>query len=139
VSDWGQLLGNRAAAIASEEGFHMRSNDINNAGVRPTAASRDILIASIAGVTMASLTFSLLGAGWPSELPILGDPRPALSVLLFPGMIGAAALNGNAHAWHLWEAALVNGAIYYGLAWLGCRIVTASIRKARRIRSGSVP
>jgi hypothetical protein len=48
--------------------------------------------------------------------------------LIFPGLIGAAAISGNVHAFHLWVAAGMNGLIYFGLAWLFYRVV-ATLRK----------
>jgi hypothetical protein len=94
--------------------------------------SRGALLALLVGGTMACLTLSILGLGYPSEIPFIGDPRPVLAAFLFPGMLGAAALSGNAHAWHLWVAALVNGIIYFGLAWIGSRVTALIFRKVRK-------
>ena len=82
---------------------------------------------------MASLTLSIEGLGAPSEIPIIGDPRPVLVTFLFPGMLGAAALSGNAHAWHPWVAALVNGVIYFGLGWIVSRLTASLVKRARNI------
>jgi hypothetical protein len=92
-----------------------------------------VLLAALMGGTMACLTLSVLGAGYPSEIPFIGDPRRTLVTLLFPGMLGSALISGNAHAWHLWVAALVNGITYFGIGWIGCRVAAIIIRMARKI------
>lgn len=95
--------------------------------------SRGALLAVVVGGMMACLTLSILGLGYPSEIPFIGDPRPVLVTFLFPGMLGAAALSGNAHAWHLWVAALVNGIIYFGLGWTGSRVTAWLFKRVKKL------
>jgi hypothetical protein len=95
--------------------------------------SRGVLLALLLGGIMASLTLSIEGLGAPSEIPMIGDPRPVLVTLLFPGMLGSMAVSGNAHAWHLWVAALVNGLVYFGLGWVGSRVIASLFRRVRKI------
>ena len=94
---------------------------------------RGVLLALLFGGIMASLTLSVEGLGTPSEVPFFRDPRPLLVTLLFPGMLGSMAVSGNAHAWHLWVAALVNGFIYFGLGWIGSTLIAKLYRMARKI------
>ena len=95
--------------------------------------SRGVLIALLLGGIMASLTLSIEGLGAPAEIPMIGDPRSVLVTLLFPGMLGSMAVSGNAHAWHLWVAALVNGLVYFGLGWIGSRVIASLFRRAKKI------
>ena len=43
--------------------------------------------------------------------------------LLFPGLIGAIAVSGNVHAFSFWVAAPMNALIYFGLGWIGCKLL----------------
>jgi hypothetical protein len=97
-----------------------------------TTGSRGALLALLLGAIMASLTLSIEGLGAPSKILIIGDPRPTLVTLLFPGILGSTAVSGNAHAWHLWVAALINGMIYFGLGWIGSHLIARLFRRARR-------
>ena len=45
------------------------------------------------------------------------------STLLFPGLIGAVAVSGNVHVYSFWVAAPINALIYFGLGWVGCKLV----------------
>ena len=92
------------------------------------------MLALLGGAIMAGLTLSILGLGYPSEIPLMGDPRPALVTFLFPGMLGAAFISSNAHAWPLWLAALVNGAIYFALIWIVGRLCAIIFRKVSQSR-----
>lgn len=83
-------------------------------------ASRGAIFAAVLGGVMACLTLSLESL----------NPGVVLVSFLFPGMLGAIALSGNAHAWHLWEAALVNGIFYFGLGWIASRLSAKILRKA---------
>jgi hypothetical protein len=96
------------------------------------SGSRGTLLALLFGGIMASLTLSIEGLGSPSEIPMIGDPRPVLVTLLFPGMLGSMAVSGNAHSWHLWIAALVNGLVYFGLGWIGSKVIASLFRKIRK-------
>lgn len=104
-----------------------------NSATKGRPYHRCIILALLLGVIMAGLTLSIEGLGFPSEVPMIGDPRPVLVTFLFPGMLGAMAISGNAHAWYLWVAALVNGLIYFGLGWIGSRATASLFRRARKI------
>lgn len=95
--------------------------------------NRGTLVALLLGGLMACLTLSVLVLGYPSEIPFMGDPRPILVAFIYPGMLGAALLNGNPHAGHLWVAALVNGVIYFGLGWIGSKVIASLFRRVKKI------
>ena len=60
-------------------------------------------------------------------------------LIIFPGLIGSAAISNNLHAYHLWIATLLNGLIYFGLGWfsfgLVARVFTRGTPGSRRDRS----
>jgi hypothetical protein len=104
-----------------------------NSEAKARPISHEALFALLLAGIMASLTLSIEGLGAPSEVPFIGDPRPLLVTLLFPGMLGSMAVSGNAHAWHLWVAALINGLIYFVLGWIGSRVTASLFRRAKKL------
>lgn len=51
--------------------------------------------------------------------------------LLVPGLIASMAVSGNAHAFPLWPAAVVNGLFYFGLAWVSAALLTKAVRRTK--------
>ncbi len=100
-----------------------RSDTVATEHGRPRAISYGTLFAILLGAGFAGLTLTLGKLSTLSRIPFLGDARPVLFALLFPGIIGGMALSGNAHAWHLWVSALINGLIYFVLAWIVFRLL----------------
>jgi hypothetical protein len=86
-------------------------------------------LAILLGAGFAVLTLNLEKLSALSRIPLLGDARPVLFALLFPGILGSMAFSGNAHAWHLWVSALINGLIYFVLAWIVFRLLARMFRK----------
>jgi hypothetical protein len=72
------------------------------------APKKSMLIALCFGCVFAGLTLGL------DHLETLSS---TLVSFLFPGILCAMALSGNAHAFHLWVAALANFALYFALPW----------------------
>ena len=111
----------------------MQLTESTDSGATHRRGSRGVLLSLLLGVMMACLTLSVLVLGYPSEIPLMGDPRPILVAFIYPGMLGAALLNGNPHAGHLWVAALVNGVIYFGLGWIGSKVIASLFRRVKKI------
>ena len=88
-----------------------------------------MLIPVVLGCLQAGLTLGVQKLSVISENPVLGKMQEFLMTLLMPGMFGAMALANNVHAWHLWVAAVINGLLYFGVAWgallLGNRLMRA--------------
>jgi hypothetical protein len=63
---------------------------------------------------------------------LVGYAQQTLMYLLVPGLVGSMAFSGNAHAFSLGTAAVVNGVLYFGLVKLIVWIATRSKRKAER-------
>ncbi len=103
-----------------------RTSEIEDPENKPFIRNRAVLSGLLFGALMSSLTLSIQKWGAPSQIPFIGDLQAVQAVLatsLFPGMLGAALLSRNAHAWHLWVAALLNGIIYFALVWLASRVI----------------
>jgi hypothetical protein len=92
---------------------------------------KGVLLASVLGCLLAGITLAVENVSSISESPIIGTVQHAFMTLIFPGLIGAAAISGNVHAFHLWIAAGINGLIYFGLGWLFYRVVATLRRRMR--------
>jgi hypothetical protein len=92
------------------------------------------LFALLFGGLLACLTLAIERLSAPTQIPIVGDPRPILFALLGPGILGSMAISGNAHAWHLWIAAGINGIVYFGLGWLIIRLIARLFGRKQRMR-----
>jgi hypothetical protein len=55
-----------------------------------------------------------------------------MSAVTLPGLLGSMLVAGNAHAFSLWIAAILNGIFYCGLCWVICALSNALLRKMRR-------
>src|ERR1700730_14657358 len=87
------------------------------------AAGQEVLVALVLACLLSGITLAVEKVSSISENPIIGTVQRAFMALIFPGLIGPAAISGNVHAFHLWIAAGMNGLIYFGLAWLFYRVV----------------
>jgi hypothetical protein len=80
-------------------------------------ASRwELLTAFAFGALTFGLTLSIYVAAFPST------GAAVITAFLFPGLLASAAVAGNAHAFSLWVAAAMNGALYFGLSWGACKV-----------------
>lgn len=76
----------------------------------------ELLTASAFGLLATGLTLSIYLAEFPST------GASVITAFLFPGLLASAAVAGNAHAFSLWVAAAMNGALYFGLSWAVCKV-----------------
>jgi hypothetical protein len=81
------------------------------------------------GGVLAGLTLAIEKLSMISDKPAIGAAQEALFILLFPGIVGAMGVSGNAHSWHLWAAAAINGLFYFGIGWLSYVLVAKSRRR----------
>jgi hypothetical protein len=79
------------------------------------------------GMIAALLTLGLYDFGSSS----LGKAGQVLAGAAFPGLLGAAAIAGNVHAFNLWVAAGFNGIFYCGIAWAALSLVSVIVRRFR--------
>jgi len=112
----------------------MQSTRSVRSTTKDRSCGRANFLALLLGVIMASLTLSVRSLGALSEFPIIPDPGRVLIVLLFPGMLLSAILSDNAHAWHMWVAAVINGVIYFVLGLIGIRATASLVNRRRRTR-----
>jgi len=84
-------------------------------------AKRFLIPVAFGGV-LAVLTLNVEHLSVISRNPFWAGVQHAVFMLLLPGMFGAMAVKGNAHAWSLWLAAALNGAIYFGVVWVLIRV-----------------
>jgi|SRR5580658_2958877 ABC-type transport system involved in multi-copper enzyme maturation permease subunit len=80
------------------------------------ANRKSLIIAALLGLVPAILTLAVEHID-PSSNPIVNGIQGAGMVLLFPGILGSIAVSGNAHAFHLWVAAVCNFVLYFLLCW----------------------
>lgn len=88
-----------------------------------------VVIALATGGALGSLTLAASKLSAISDNSIAGTVQRVLFRLLLPGMIGAEAFSGNAHAWSLWIAAGINALIYFLLGWVAYSVLTSLFRK----------
>ena len=67
---------------------------------------------------MGGCTFAVGSISWLSANPVIATVQHSLMILIFPGLLGGMAISGNAHAFSLGAAAVVNLLFYFGLCWL---------------------
>ena len=89
----------------------------NGNGDGGTVVSKSIIAAGLVGIVPALLTLSLEKIGALTLNPVMNALPGEGIVFLLPGMLGAMAVSGNAHAFHLWLAAILNFAFYFLISW----------------------
>ena len=82
-----------------------------------------IAVASVLAGTSAVGTLCFASLAILSENKFVAALQMAASTLLFPGLIGAVAVSGNVHVYSFWVAAPINALIYFGLGWVGCKLL----------------
>ena len=82
--------------------------------------NKNLVIAAVLALVPAALSLFLESTG-----NTIGEFGIAF---LFPGMLASIAMSGNAHAFHLWVAALANFLLYFLLCWA----IAALIGRAHR-------
>jgi ABC-type uncharacterized transport system fused permease/ATPase subunit len=81
------------------------------------AGRKKLLIAALLACIPAALTLELESMPVLSSNVFAGAIEQYGVTLLFPGMLGAMAISGNAHAFHLWVAAIWNFVFYFLICW----------------------
>jgi hypothetical protein len=81
-------------------------------------------IALAVGIIAAALTLSLYSA-------LMGSAGRVLPTVLFPGILGSAAVAGNAHAFSLGIGAAINFVLYLGITWVICKALAGVGKKLR--------
>ena len=104
--------------------------------------SRTMLGGVMVGCLLGGLTFALPRLSSISDIPLLSAVQRCAVALLLPGIIGAGAASGNAHAWPIWLAAGLNAVLYFFVGWLACGLALKAFsrlsRPAGRIRVACV-
>jgi hypothetical protein len=86
--------------------------------------NKNLLIAALLACIPAALTLGLESAS-------AGTFGKTGTALLFPGILGAIALSGNAHAFHLWIASIWNFIFYFLLCWALVALIGTAFRRLR--------
>lgn len=102
----------------------------------PTSTGREsaflnpkLLSAIVLGGLLGGLTLAIPKLGSLAENAVVAAVQRGLVALLLPGLIGAAGVSGNVHAWPLWIAAGINMVIYFVAGWLTCWAVMGLLRR----------
>jgi hypothetical protein len=93
-------------------------------GVKP-------ILALTLGLLFATLTHFISKLSIIPESPIVGAVQEGLPILIAPGIIGAIAISGNAHASSLWVAAAINALVYFAVGWFACALFSRLARKRK--------
>ena len=80
-------------------------------------SKKNFMIGAVFGLIAAVLTLEIGSISVISDKLIAGALQTFLLDCLVPGLIAAMTLSGNAHAFHLWLAALANFILYFLLVW----------------------
>jgi hypothetical protein len=91
---------------------------LENNNQAPSQRRRTAIAAVLSGAS-ATGTVCFATLSFLSGNSIIAGLQAAVTYLLFPGVIVAIAVSGNAHGFSLWVAALINAAVYFGLGWFG--------------------
>lgn len=82
-----------------------------------------IVVASALAGASAVGTLCFASLAILSEDRFVAALQMTASTLLFPGLIGAVAVSGNVHVYSFWVAAPINALLYFGLGWIGCKLL----------------
>jgi len=93
--------------------------------------NRRIVVASVLAGTSAVGTLCFASLAILSENRLVAALQMTACTLLFPGLIGAVVVSGNVHVYSFWVAAPINALIYFGLGWIGCKLLTDSKEKSQ--------
>jgi hypothetical protein len=81
------------------------------------AKRRNLLIAALLACIPAAFTLGLASMPVHSSNGSAGALQQYGVTLLFPGIMGAMTISGNAHTFHLWVAAIWNFVFYFLICW----------------------
>jgi hypothetical protein len=86
-----------------------------------------VLIAAFWGISIGGMTFAVAPLSMRSENSLVAVLQAVLMVLIMPGLLGAAALARNAHAFGLASAATINALLQFGLCFLLIVVIKRSV------------
>lgn len=98
-----------------------------------TKASKSAFASVACGCLFAALTFILPKLSALSSDRAVSTAQAAVFAFLMPGLTCAFAFSGNAHAFHLWIAALGNFVFYFAFCWIAIRLVRTLRRRKPRV------
>lgn len=78
---------------------------------------RGIYVGVVTGASLAVVTMAVPKLSTISDQWLVGAIQKVLTVLIFPGLIAAAGVSGNSHAFSLIVSATINGVIYVLVGW----------------------
>jgi hypothetical protein len=86
-----------------------------------------LFVALAAGIVTALLSIGL------GHLPysFVGNSGSFITAVLFPGLLGSAAIAGNAHAFSLLVASAINFVLYFFVVWMICSVSRRVLRVFR--------
>src|SRR5277367_5771201 len=93
--------------------------------------NQKIAVASVLAGTSAVGTLCFPSLSILSGNAFVAALQMTAGSLLFPGLIGAVAVSGNVHVYSFWVAAPINALIYFGVGWIGCKLLTDSKEKSQ--------
>jgi tellurite resistance protein TehA-like permease len=96
-------------------------------------ARRNVLACVACGGLFAALTFVIPKLSVLSNDRAVSTAQAAAFAFLMPGLTCAFAFSGNAHAFHLWIAALGNFVFYFASCWIAIRLVKTLRRRKRMV------
>lgn len=98
------------------------------------ANGRHLLISAVAGCVAAALTLELESIDSLSSNGFAGELQHFGLTVLFPGILGAMTLPGNAPGFHLWVAAIWNFVFYFLLCWAIAVLIGTVLHRLRASR-----
>jgi len=104
--------------------------------------NRRTLISACWAIAIGGLTFAVGSLSLRSEHTTLAALQALLMVLIMPGLLGAAGLAGNSHAFALAPAAVINALLQFGVCSvliLSFRHVDSGVKAARTNRRPPAP
>lgn len=97
-----------------------------------TKASKSALGSTACGCLFAALTFVIPNLSALSFDRAVSTAQAVVFAFLMPGLTCAFAVSGNAHAFHLWIAALGNFVFYFALCGIVVRLVRVLLQRMPR-------
>jgi hypothetical protein len=100
------------------------------------AKRKSLIVAALLATIPAALTLGLESNSGLFLNHYAGSFAQAGAALLLPGVLGAIALSGNAHIFHLWIASIWNFIFYFLLCWAIAALIGRAFRRlAKRERA----
>jgi hypothetical protein len=95
------------------------------------APYRGIYVGAVTGTLAAVLTMDVRHVSMISDQWLVGSIQRVLMIFILPGLIAAAGVAGNSHAFSLIVSAVINGVIYFTVGWLLYFVVARTKRQRK--------